>query len=67
VFRVKWKDYTHEENTWESFDNVFENAKELLEEYYKGNPNIEKDKRFGKEDTKKKKTGSARKKSRKQR
>jgi len=67
VFLVKWKDYTHEENTWETFDNVFKNAKELLEEYYEGNPNIEKDKIFGKKDTKRKKAGSARKKLCKQR
>jgi len=39
-FLVKWKDYTHEENTWENFDNVIENAENLLEEYYKNNPNM---------------------------
>jgi len=49
VFFVKWKDYTHEQNTWESFENVMENAEDLLKDYYEGNPNMERDKRFGKE------------------
>jgi hypothetical protein len=47
VFLVKWKNYTHEENTWDDFDNVMENAEELLKDYYDENPNVEKDKRFG--------------------
>jgi hypothetical protein len=46
---VKWEGYSHEENTWETFENVNENAKELLEEYYPENANMERDKRFGKE------------------
>ena len=67
VFLVKWKDYTCEENTWETFDNVIENAEDLLKEYYKSNPNMEKDKRFGKEKLRQKDTGSAKRKSRKRR
>jgi hypothetical protein len=46
---VKWEGYSHEENTWETFENVNENAKELLEEYYAENANMERDKRFGME------------------
>jgi len=67
VFLVKWKDYTQEENTWESFDNVNENAKGLLKDYYEANPNIERDKRFGKEKTRQKDAGSLKRKSRKHR
>jgi len=47
VFLVKWEGFTHEENTWESFENVNNNAQELLEKYYEENPDTEKDKRFG--------------------
>jgi hypothetical protein len=35
VYLVKWKGFTHEENTWQSYENVAESAYELLEEYYK--------------------------------
>jgi hypothetical protein len=66
VFLVKWKDYTHEQNTWEDFDNVMENAEELLKEYYQENQNVEKDKRFGKE-RRKEAEGSKKKKTRKRR
>jgi len=61
VFLVKWKDYTHEENTWENFDNVMENAEGLLKDYYEENPNMEKDKRFGKEKSRQKDAGGAEK------
>jgi hypothetical protein len=63
VLWVKWKDYTHVENTWESFDNVMESAGSLLKDYYTENPNIEKDKRFGKEKTRQEDAKSAKKKS----
>ena len=48
VFLVKWKDYTQEENTWEIYENVNEHDKELLEDYYRCNPTVEKDRRFSK-------------------
>ena len=46
VFLVKWKDFTPEENTWETYGNVADHSMELLEEYYKKNPMVEKDGRF---------------------
>ena len=33
VYLIKWTGYSHEENMWESLENMNENAKELLEEY----------------------------------
>jgi len=51
VHLVMWEGYLHEDNTWETFVNVNENANELLEEYYAENANMGKDKRFGKEKT----------------
>jgi len=42
-----------------------ENAEDLLKDYYEGNPNMERDKRFGKEKTRQKDAKSAKKKSRK--
>jgi hypothetical protein len=59
VFLVKWEGFTHEENTWESYENIAELAYELLEEFYGKFPAMEKDKRFGRkpqEKAKKKKT-----------
>jgi hypothetical protein len=68
VFLVKWKDCTHEENTWEEFENVAENAEGLLKDYYQENPNVEKDKRFGKEKSRRKDAdGAEKRKSRKRR
>lgn len=32
VDSVKWEGYSHEENTWEAFENVKGNGSELLEE-----------------------------------
>ena len=52
VFLTKWKDYTHDENTWESYEHLQEIAPELLVEYYKKHPEIEKDKRWKKEQNK---------------
>jgi len=46
VFLVKWKDFSHEENTWEMFDNVAEGNLKSLKDYYKKNPRVEKDGRF---------------------
>jgi len=46
VYLIKWEDYSHDENTWESYENVAENAKELLDEYYKRNPTIARDGRY---------------------
>jgi hypothetical protein len=48
VFLVKWKNFTDEENMWETYGNVMEHGTELLEEYYKKNPEVEKDSRFDK-------------------
>jgi len=45
VLSVKWKDYTHEENTRETYENVAENDLQLLEEYYRNTPPMERDKR----------------------
>jgi len=49
VFLVKWKDFSPEENTWETYDNVAENNMGLLEDFYARNSGIEKDARFGKQ------------------
>ena len=62
VYLVKWEGFTHEENTWESYDNVKESAEDLLKEFYEKNPTMEKDSRYGKETIEKKK--SARRKKR---
>jgi len=48
VFLVKSKDFTQEENTWETYENVAEHNMKLLEDFYKRNPGIEKDGRFQK-------------------
>jgi len=46
---VKWEGYSHDENTWEKYENVSDNAVELLKEYYEKNSTIEGDGRYGKE------------------
>ena len=46
VYLVKWEGYSHEENTWESYENVNENSRELLEDYYEKHDNMERDERF---------------------
>jgi len=48
LYLVQWEGCPHEENTSERFETVINNVKESLEEYYKENPDMEKDKRFGK-------------------
>jgi hypothetical protein len=47
VFLVKWKDYGHEENTWETYENIAEHNMELLKEYYARNLDMARDERFG--------------------
>jgi hypothetical protein len=46
VYLVKWEGFMHDENTWETYDNVVENSKELLDEYYGKYPLMEKDGRY---------------------
>jgi len=43
-----WERSSHDENTWESFHNVNENAEESLNDYYVENLQMDKEKRFGK-------------------
>jgi hypothetical protein len=43
---VKWDGYSHEENTWETYDNVAECSFELLKSYYNKNPMVERDGRY---------------------
>lgn len=38
VYLVKWMDYSHEENTWETYGNGPESDLRLLKEYYRNNP-----------------------------
>jgi hypothetical protein len=47
VFLVKWKDFSMEENTWETYENVAEHDMRLLENHYEKNPAVGKDGRFG--------------------
>jgi hypothetical protein len=46
VSLVKWKEYTQEENTWETYKNIAEHDMGLLREHYKRNPVVETDGRF---------------------
>jgi len=46
LFLVKWKDFRQEENTWETYENIAEHNMKLLEDFYKRNPEREKDGRF---------------------
>jgi len=62
IYLGMWEGYSYEENTWELFQNVNENARELLEEYHVENLNMEKDKRFGKEKLTEKDAGGTEKK-----
>jgi hypothetical protein len=48
LYLVKWEGYTHEENTWETYDNVAECSLDLLKDYYGKNPTIERDRRYEK-------------------
>jgi hypothetical protein len=49
VFLVKWKDFSQNKNTWETYENMAEHSKELLKYYYSRNPMVERDGRFSKE------------------
>jgi len=60
VFLVKWKDFMQEENTWESYENVAEHNMELLKDFYKRNPGMERDGRFKKTLSRKKEISSRR-------
>jgi hypothetical protein len=46
VFLVKWKGFTQDDNTWETYENVAEHDKEFLKDYHARNPTVEKDGRF---------------------
>src|ERR1700681_1149554 len=46
VFLVKWSGYSHDVNTWESWEHLNEIAPELITEYYTKNPVMEKDSRW---------------------
>ena len=48
VYLVKQEGYQHDENMWETYENVLESLLNLLKDYYGKNPAIEKDGRFGK-------------------
>jgi len=54
VFFVKWEGFSHKENTWESFYNVNDNARVILERYEEDDRNMEKDKRFSEKKDKRK-------------
>ena len=55
IYLEKWEGFTHEENTWESYENVKESAEDLLKEFYEKNPAMERDSRYGQEKEKIKK------------
>jgi hypothetical protein len=48
VYLVKWEGYSHDENTWETYENVSECSLDLLKEYYGKNPPMKKDGHYGK-------------------
>jgi hypothetical protein len=52
VFLVKWENYTHDENTWESYEHVLEVAPKLLAGYYDKHLKIEKYKEWKNPDQK---------------
>lgn len=41
VYLIKWEGHSHEQNTWETYDNVMDHAEELLEEHYGRNEYME--------------------------
>jgi len=55
VFLVKWPDDKQEENSWETYENVATQGKELLKDYYARNPTVKRDGRFGKQVSEKRK------------
>jgi hypothetical protein len=48
LFLIKWENYIHDENTWKSYEHLFDIAPELLARYYDKHLEIEKDKRWKK-------------------
>ena len=46
VYLLKWEGYSHDENTWETYENVAESSMDLLKDYYGKNPMIERDGRY---------------------
>jgi hypothetical protein len=48
VFLVKWEGFTHEENTWETYEHLAKVAPELINKFYEQRPEMEKDKRWKK-------------------
>jgi len=48
LYLVKWEGYSHDENMWETYENVLECSLDLIKEYYGKNPTIERDGRYGK-------------------
>jgi len=46
VYLVKWEGYSHDENMWETYENILECSSDLLKDYYGQNPTIERDRRF---------------------
>jgi hypothetical protein len=61
-YLVMWEGFTHEENTWESYDNIKESAEDSLKEFYEKNHTMEKEGRYGKEKIEKKKSKRKKKK-----
>jgi hypothetical protein len=47
VYLAKWNFFSTNDNPWESFQNVNDNARGSMEDYYKNNPNTDNDKRYG--------------------
>jgi hypothetical protein len=48
VHLVKWEGYSHDENMWETYENVLKCSLELLKDYYGKNPLIKRYGRYGK-------------------
>jgi hypothetical protein len=48
-FLVKWQGFSHEENTWEEFDHMFDIASDLVRAYYRERPHITLDERLPRE------------------
>ena len=52
VYLVKWEGSTHDENTWETYENVSESSMDLLQDYYGKNPTFERDRPYEKKKVK---------------
>jgi hypothetical protein len=44
----KWEGYSHDENMWETYENVLEHSIDLLKDYYGKNSTVERDGRCNK-------------------